>query len=80
MLRISVLETQSWQKPLDEEDCESDNEDIEKVDPSEPMERLGERFQIPLESAIVDINKLRDDFYNMMLYATQFNSLATLDY
>ena len=30
---ISVLATQGWQKSLDEEDCESDNEDTEKMDP-----------------------------------------------
>lgn len=77
---ISVLATQGWQKSLDEEDCESDNEDTEKVDPLEPMERLAVRFRIPLESAGVDITKLKDEFYDMMLYATQFISLATLDY
>ena len=27
---ISVLATQGWQKSLDEEDCESDNEDTER--------------------------------------------------
>ena len=62
---------------LGEEDCERDNEDTEKVDLLEPMERLGVQFKIPLESAGVAINKLRDEFYDMMLYATQF---ATLDY
>ena len=46
----------------------------------EPIQRLGVRFEVPLESAGVDINKLRDEFYDMMLYATQFISLATLDY
>ena len=77
---ISVLANQGWQKSLNEEDCESDNEDTEKMDPLEPIQRLGVRFKIPLESAGVDINKLRDEFYDMMLYATQFISLATLDY
>ena len=77
---IAVLATQGWQKSLDEEDCENDNEDAEKVDPLEPMERLGVQFKIPLESAGVDISKLRDEFYDMMLYATQFISLSTLDY
>ena len=77
---ISVLATQGWQKSLDEEDCESDNEDTEKMDPLEPIQRLGVRFKVPLESAGVDINKLRDKFYDMMLYTTQFISLATLDY
>ena len=56
------------------------NEVIQKVDPLEQMERLGVQFKILLESAGVDINKLRDEFYDMMLYAAQFISLATLDY
>ena len=77
---ISVLATQGWQKSLDEEDCESDIDDAEKMDPLEPIERLGVQFKIPLESAGVDISKLRDEFHDMMLYATQFISLATLDY
>ena len=45
-----------------------------------PVERLGQRFKLPLESAGVDVSKLRDEFYDMLLYATQFISLATLDY
>ena len=77
---ISVLATQDWQKTLDEENCESDNEDTEKVDPLESTERLGVWFKILLGSAGVDINKARDEFYDMILYATQFISLATLDY
>ena len=77
---IVVLATQSWQKSLDEEDCESDNEDTEKVDPLEPMERLGVQFKTLLQSAGVDINKLRDEFFDTMLYAAQFISLAILDY
>ena len=64
-------------KSLDEEDCENDNEDTEKVDHLELRERLRVWFKIPVG---VDINKLRDEFYDMMLYATQFISLVTLDY
>ena len=45
----------------------------------EPIERLVVQFNISLESAGVDISKLRDEFYDMMLYATQFISLITLD-
>ena len=56
-----VLANQGWQKSLDEEDCESDNEDTEKADPLGPMQRLGVQFKILLESAGVDINKLRDN-------------------
>jgi len=74
---ISVLATQ---KSLDEEDAESDDDDTEREDPLAPVERLGERFKLPLESAGVDVSKLRCEFYDMLLYATQFISLATLDY
>ena len=45
----------------------------------EPIERVVVQFNISLESAGVDISKLRDEFYDMMLYATQFISLTTLD-
>ena len=76
---ISVLATHGWQRSLDEEDGESD-ENTERMDPLAPIERLGQRFKVPLESAGVDISKLRDEFYDMLLYATQFISLATLDY
>ena len=41
---------------------------------------VGVWFKNPLKSAGVDINKLRDEFYDMMLYAAQFISFATLDY
>ena len=59
---------------------ESNFDDAEKMDPLKPIERLGVQFTILLKSAGVDINKLRDEFNDMMLYATQFISLATLDY
>jgi len=77
---ISILATHGWQKSLDEEDAESDDDDTEREDPLAPVERLGERFKLPLESAGVDVSKLRCEFYDMLLYATQFISLATLDY
>ena len=74
---ITVLATQGWQKCLDEE-CESETDlEIEKVDPLEPISRLGARFKIPLQAAGVDVDKLRDD---MLLYATQFLTPSTQDY
>ena len=76
---ISVVATHGWQRSLDEEDGESD-ENTERMDPLAPIERLGQRFKVPLESAGVDISKLQDEFYDMLLYSTQFVSLATLDY
>ena len=38
--------------------------EIEKVDPLEPIERLGARFKIP-QAVGVDVDKLRDEFYYM---------------
>ena len=78
---IFVLATQGWQRSLDEDNCESEVEDeAGKADPLEPILRLGERFKFPLSSAGVDVSKLREEFYDMQLYATQFISLSTLDY
>ena len=78
---ITVLATQGWQKCLDEEECESETDlEIEKVDPLEPISRLGARFKIPLQAAGVDVDKLHDEFYDMLLYATQFLTLSTQDY
>ena len=51
-----------------------------RVDPLEPIERLDARFKIPLQAAGVNLDKLRDEFYDMLLYATQFLTLSTLDY
>ena len=78
---ITVLATQGWQKCLDEEDCESETDlETEKVDPLEPIGRLGVRFKIPLQAAGVDFDKLREEFYDILLYATQFVTLSTQDY
>ena len=78
---ITVLATQGWQKCLDEEDCESETDlETEKVDPLEPIARLGVRFKIPLQAAGVDVDKLCEEFYDMLLYATQFLTLSTQEY
>ena len=42
--------------------------------------RLGKRFQIPLESEGVDIERLPEEFQEMVLHATQFISLSTMGY
>ena len=42
--------------------------------------RLGKRFQIPLESEGVDIERLPEEFLEMVLHATQFISLSTMGY
>ena len=44
----------------------------------EPIVRLGQRFQIPLESAGVDIERLPEAFHEMVLQ--QFISLSTMGY
>jgi len=54
---------------LDEE-AQSD-EDAEREDPLAPVDRLGQRFKLPLEAAEVDVSKLCGEFYDMLLYATQ---------
>ena len=66
---------------MDEEECESETDlEIEKVDPLEPLSRLGARYKIPLKAAGIDVHKLCDAFNDMMLYATQFLPLSTQDY
>ena len=71
---IFYLETQGWQKLVDEE-FSPDN-----TTPMEPIVRLGKRFQIPLESEGVDIERLPEEFQEMVLHATQFISLSTMGY
>ena len=71
---IFYLETQGWQKLADEE-FSPDN-----TTPMEPIVRLGKRFQIPLEGEGVDIERLPEEFLEMVLHATQFISLSTMGY
>lgn len=74
---IVYLEKQGWQKLVDEEftpDSDSEN------DLMEPIERLRQRFQIPLQSAGVDIDRLPEESHEMVLHATQFISLSTMGY
>ena len=76
---IFSLETQGWQKIVDEENA-SDNKDTESPSPMEPIIRLGERFRTPLESAGVDVERLPEEFHEMVLHVTQFISLSTMGY
>ena len=69
---IYILETQGWQKIVDEESVSSTS--------TEPIQRLGERFRIPLENVGVEVEKLSDEFNEMVLHATQFYSLSTMGY
>ena len=69
---ILVLETQGWQKIVHEETIPGSS--------SEAVERLGERFKIPLENAGVELDRLPEEFRGMVLHATQFFSLSTMGY
>ena len=60
-------------------DEESDPE-VERVDPMEAITRLGVRFKIPLESAGVDVDRLQEEFHEMITYAAQFIRLSTMGY
>ena len=73
---IVVLETQGWQKIVDESDSNLGLQDA----PVQHLVRLGDRFRIPLENAGVDVEKLPEEFNDMILHATQFYSLSTMGY
>ena len=65
---IFVLSTHGWEKAIEEED------QLEAVD------RLVERFTVPLEGAGANPAEIHAEFVNMMQYASQHFSLATVDY
>ena len=65
---IFILETQGWQKVIDEE------QEAEAVD------RVAERFKNPLEAAGVEITELRKEFKEMLEHSVEFISLCTLSY
>ena len=44
------------------------------------IDRLVERFSIPLQGAQVDVSKIKEEFESLLQYAVQFISLATMDY
>lgn len=74
---IFCLETQEWQKMVDEELSPND-QNTDHLTSLEPIVWLGEKFRVPLEAAGVDIEKLSEEFYEMVLHATQFISLSTM--
>jgi hypothetical protein len=45
-----------------------------------PLERLGTRFQEPLKAAGVQLKALKGEFKEVLEYANQYISLATLEY
>lgn len=77
---IFSLETQGWQKIVDEENASSDDQDSEHLTSMEPIVWLEKRFKVPLESAGVDIEQLPGEFHELVLHATQFISLSTMGY
>ena len=76
---IFVLKTQGWQKIVDEDDAEAAGSGSEQASSREPIVRLAEgHFKVPLEGAGVDIDRLPEEFHEILLHATQFISLSTM--
>ena len=74
---IFMLGTQGWQKILDQHATPRTDGDIHE-NPLEAIDRLAQRFRIPLQSANVEIDEIRQDFEGMLSYAGQFISLVTV--
>ena len=55
-------------------------EGIEEEDQLEAVCRLVERFTVPLEGAGANPAEIHTEFVNMIQYASQYFSLATMDY
>ena len=72
---VFFLSTHGWEKVLVDEDITDDSTAI-----MEPISRLVERFKIPLEGAGTDTDLICDEFRDMLQYAIQYISVATLDY
>ena len=73
---IFTLAPHGWEKVLEEES----SLEVETEDSMEAIDRLGVRFKSPLESAGVDVDCLREEFHELISYATQFISVSTMDY
>jgi hypothetical protein len=79
---IIMLGTQGWQKIVDEHvDVSDDAEGMQASEnPLDAIDRLVERFKIPLEGAAAETSEIRGEFEAMVSYATQFISLSTMEY
>ena len=79
---IFMLGTQGWQKIVDEHiDVSADAEETQgSENPLDAIHRLVERFRVPLEGAAAEASEIRWEFEAMILYATQFISLSTMEY
>ncbi len=73
---IVLLGTQGWQKIADEQVDMSE----EDGNPLNAIDRLVERFRIPLEKAGAEVSEIPSEFEAIVSYATQFISLSTMDY
>ena len=65
---IIVLSSHGWEKLLEEEN------DLA------PIDRLVERFSIPLQGARADINLIKTEFGGMIEYAVQYIATTSLNY
>ena len=65
---IFVLSTSGWEKVIEEEN------DLQAVD------RLVERFSVPLEGAGAELHKIHAEFAEIIEYGAQYFSLSTMDY
>ena len=69
---ILVLASQGWEKLLSDDD--------ESTAATQAIGRLGTRFKSPLTSANFELERLFEEFHEMISYALQFVSISTLDY
>jgi hypothetical protein len=70
---VYFLSTHGWEKVLQEAEEDS-------VEFMEPVSRLVQKFEVPLESAGANKDEICSEFKEMIQYGTQYISLATLDY
>ena len=65
---IFVLGTQGWEKAVEEDDS------------MDAINRIVERFTVPLQGASANIEVIVPEFVALVQYAVQFISVSTLDY
>ena len=65
---IFILASEGWQKAIDEKD------DLKAVD------RVMEKFKIPLQAANVVVEEIHAEFDVLIQHATQYISLSTMNY
>lgn len=76
-----MLSTYGWQKILDEEEGKNTQSgEGENEDAMSAIDRLAQRFQIPLEKAGAAISEIRCEFELTIAYASQYISISTMEY